>query len=199
MARKSASLQTIELLKIRVNNIHKNFDLTYDVLAREWRGLLDKTQYLALHPLSDINRGNEDIMYRLVNKSAKSILKTSYGTSDLRRYIKKFSIFGSRNIKKTISKMSFSFRDEYLSKFVKLGKDNSLIKMLKRKGLYEDSDFWKSFFNSEYFVPLYKEYPKGGETEVDEKYELGDEAVLFNGTLWGHYIREYIKVYKKGV
>ena len=96
---------------------------------------------------------------RQMLKHYKKTKSRSY-EAKLRDFSKTFKPLSQKRTKQVVKKFTIVSRDQFISLFRKMDKDEDIIKFLENEGLWDDQAFWESFFNSPYYTPLYKEYTK---------------------------------------
>ena len=69
-----------------------------------------------------------------------------------------------------------------------------VLEFLKENGFMNDPNFWRSFFNSAYFVPLYKKYTKGDYSKTTEMWQNKTNSTH---TLWGDNLISFAHKYAK--
>ena len=105
----------------------------------------------------------------------------------------KYGIFAYKRLSTISNHFTKSARDEYLELFMEI-ENPQVMEFLKENGFMNDPNFWRSFFNSSYFVPLYKKYTKGDYSKTTEMWQNKTNST---NTLWGDNLISFAHKYAK--
>ena len=115
-----------------------------------------------------------------------------YSKTLVKDFVKTFNIARYKNVKTAERGFILSQRDEYVNKFRALKQDDDIFLSLHLTGLWNSKDFWKSFFNSDIFAPLYKTYLSKGTNVLTDTWQKETNSTH---TMWGDTINSYAKYY----
>lgn len=172
-----------------INRIEKNFLKNIEYLQSKYARNFEINKSLQS---SVYGTSKESFEFQLdIAKKKLSYYKKSKDVDyekSLKDFTKAFSKASTTYHKTTYKRFTISSRDEYLNHFLPLGKDNDVIMFLKRVGLYDDPLFWNSYFESEYFTPIYKDYKEEDKSTWWD--EMGAGASTGH-SFWGDCILTY--------
>lgn len=112
---------------------------------------------------------------------------------EIKNFIARYSEVGLGGKRRAVSRLAMNSRDEYINHFKGLQMDNDVIKYLQEQGLYNSPNFWRSFFNSSYFVPLYLDYKAPDSSDFATTWRKEHNT---NHSFWGDNLLTYSLVYQ---
>lgn len=196
------SEKTARNLIKEVDRAIENFKEVSSYIKEQYKPLINKsTHYL------DTLMGNDQETMNVMGRFIKDDLKRYIKTRDPRllTYLRssyETIEFYSRSRRGASTSLSLSMRNEFIGNFKELGLDDDVIDFLKEVGLWNSPNFWRSFFNSSYFTPLYKKYNRGDSiTEFVDNYSDNGRTLTYGGvsienhSWWGENILDYAKIY----
>lgn len=188
---RSVKLTKIETLERKVKEIERNFMKYKEDIYTKNEAFINKSRK------STTIYGVSQDTFKLMLETTKIKLRRAkkgdlYSKALVKDFIKTFDVALYKNVKTAEKGFIIKERNQYISKFKALGQDNDIFKALKESGLWNSKDFWKSFFNSDIFSPLYKEYLANDSNSITYTWQKETKS---KHTLWGDTIFSYAKYY----
>ena len=188
---RSVKATKIETLERKVKEIERNFMKYKEDIYTKNEAFINKSRKsTTIYGVSQetFNLMLETTKVKLIRAKKGDL----YSKTLVKDFIKTFDVARYKNVKTAEKGFIISQRNQYVSKFEALGQDNDIFIALKQSGLWNSKDFWKSFFNSDIFAPLYKEYltKDSSSTTYTWQKEMGSKH-----TLWGDTIFSYANYY----
>ena len=189
--RKGISDKRVNTLLRRINRIRSNYKTNREYLQAKYGKMLEKSAHFertALREDIDIF----DINYEIIMANPKSIKTNKKVRQRAEKFIQKYQGIAMYRAKTTERRISLEMRDEWLEHFKAISGSYAL-NMLEEKGLMNNTRFWRSFFNSKYFIPLYKKYTSNDKKFLKEKGLINKNGV----SIWDEYLIKYIEEWER--
>ena len=189
--RKGISDKRVNTLLRRINRIRSNYKTNREYLEAKYGKMLEKSVHFERTALrEDIDVF--EINYEIIMSNPKGIKTNKKIRQRAENFIKTYQGIGMYRAKTTERRLSLEMRDEWLDHFKSIGGTYAL-NMLEKKGLMNNNRFWRSFFNSKYFIPLYRKYTKNDKKFLKEKGLINKKGI----SIWDEYLIEYIKEWER--
>lgn len=180
----------------KIDKVYKNYTRNTIYIRKQLSKMKDKSSHFERTPIYedlDIVSIKREILLTNPNK----LKNNSNFQERARSFITKYGKIGKfTSSKRAFNSFILNSRDEYLSHFIGLGFDKGVVRFLNKNELFENPNFWKEFFNSNYFTPLYTKYDvTNKDTYLTISNFKGKRAPY--GTWWGKRIKKFAKEYLK--
>lgn len=188
---RSVKATKIETLERKVKEIERNFMKYKNDIYTKNEAFINKSRKSTT--IFGVSQEMFDLMLETTKLKLKHAKKGDlYSKTLVKDFVDKFNVARYKNVMTAERGFIISQRNQYISKFEALGQDNDIFKALKQSGLWNSKDFWKSFFNSDIFAPLYKDYLTKDNSSSTYTWQKETKS---KHTLWGDTIFSYAKYY----
>ena len=153
--RKGISDKRVNTLLRRINRIRSNYKTNREYLQAKYGKMLEKSAHFertALREDIDIF----DINYEIIMANPKSIKTNKKVRNKAIKFIETYKEYGSVKYKTAKKRFASGLRNEWIEGFRHIGVDEHIFERIKQAGLWDNSDFWRGFFNSKWFIVKYK-------------------------------------------
>lgn len=189
MARKSRGIsdKRVNTLLKRISKIRLNYKENIKYIKAQYANLMTKSVSFERTKILE-DEDNFDINYEIIMSNPNRIKTNKTIRKRAINFIKKYKVLGQYKKETTAKRFGFFMRNEWLGNFREMKFDDDIINRLYTNDLYHDSDFWRTFFNSRFYVQLYKHY-----TYKDRDLAIKNGRVNENyHTIWGEKLNEFI-------
>lgn len=188
---RSTRVTKFETLDRKVKEIERNFMKYKEEIYTKNEAFINKSRK------STTIYGVSQETFKLMLETTKVKLRLAkkgdlYSKTLVKDFVKTFDIARYKNVKTAERGFILNQRDEYVNKFRALKQDDDIFLALHVTGLWNSKDFWKSFFNSDIFAPLYKTYLSKGSSVLTDTWQKETGS---GHTMRGDTINSYAKYY----
>lgn len=198
--KRAYSDNTIKEFKFRVGLIEKNVDKYFQTFEERNENL----QKMNRKDTSSFGVTKESMnLFLEINKKRLSLLERGKidrkEAREIKFFIEKYKFASYTNYKYAERRYVLNLRDEYISRFESLGVDKDILETLRKSRLWNNNEFWQSYFNNrEIFVPLTNQYGenKTSTEGVDDwNAQSQEKGYKTSHSIWGDAIYSYAKYF----
>lgn len=153
--RKGISDKRVNTLLRRINKIKTNYQFNIDELKRDFAPLFKKSVHFERTKIFQ-NKDIFDIKYETIMSNPKLIKTNKAFRNKAIKFIETYKEYGSVKYKTAKKRFASGLRNEWIEGFRHIGVDEHIFERIKQAGLWDNSDFWRGFFNSKWFIVKYK-------------------------------------------
>lgn len=176
----------------KLSLIRSNIKNARDYIQTEFKELFSKSDFYDKSLRKEDNSSFET-MYEVLTGNIKRVYTNKSLQEKLIGITNKYGIFAYKRLSTISRHFTKSARNEYLELFMEI-ENPKVMEFLKENGFMNDPNFRRSFFNSAYFVPLYKKYRKGDYSKTTEMWQNKTNST---NTLWGDNLISFAHKYAK--
>lgn len=185
----------VKALLRRINRIRGNYKKNIEYLRQEYRPVFKKSTHFDRTIVKE-DFDTFDSLYEVIMSNPQGIKRNEHMQKLVGQFLKKYEFFGRYSAKTTEKRFNLRNRDEWLKSFRYLELDERVIDEIKKSGLWDNPNFWKGFFKSEFFIPLYQEYRIWEQQDIEEA-DLIKTWYGVEYSIWGKYLRKYLTRWRK--
>lgn len=188
---RSVKATNFETLERKVKEIERNFIKYKDEIYTKNEAFINKSRKSTT--IYGISQETFNLMLETTKVKLRRAKKGDlYSKILVKDFVDKFYVARYKNVRTAEKGFIISQRDEYVNKFRELKQDDDIFLSLHLTGLRNSKNFWKSFFNSDIFAPLYKTYLSKGSSVLTDTWQKETGS---GHTMWGDTINSYAKYY----